>query len=256
METSTQQRASSMTNALRLLNLFTVDEPELTLSELAEKLDVGPSTVYRITHTLIHEGFITRDPMTKNFRLGSLLLSMGHAIITSYDICELSPPILEKLVQDTGETVHLSILKGNKTVYLQKFECSNYVHLLTHIGRKNPIHCTAAGQIMLAFQSETEIEKFITAGLPGYTSNTLTDPIKFKERLSCIRKKGFSLNMEEMLIGVSSIAAPVKSPLGEVEYSVSIAGPTSRINYNRVHALSKLVMDAADELSKRLKVTV
>ncbi|MCQ6274153.1 IclR family transcriptional regulator [Bacillus sp. V3B] len=249
-------RASSMTNALRLLNLFTMDEPELTLSELAEKLDVGPSTIYRLTNTLIHEGFLTRDQVSKNFRLGSLLLSMGHIMISSNDICEKSPLILEKLVEDTGETVHLSILEDNKTVYLQKFECSNYVHLLTHVGKKNPAHCTSTGQVMLAFQTEEQIKKVIKAGLPPLTSNTITDPIKFKERLTIIRKQGYSYNKDEFLNGVSAIAAPVKSPSGKVEFSMSIAGPTSRINSCSVPTLSKLVINAADKLTKKLRCSL
>ena len=247
------KRASSMTNALRLLNLFTMDEPELTLNDLAEKLDVGPSTVYRITNTLIHEGFLTKDPSSKNFRLGSLLLSMGHTIISSNSLCEKSPLILEKLVKDTGETAHLSILEDNKTIYLQKFECLNYVHLLTHVGKKNPVHCTSTGQIMLAFQTEEQVEKVIVAGLPRFTPNTITDPIKFKERLTLAQKQGYAYNKDEMLNGVSAIAAPVKSPSGKVEFSVSIAGPTSRISPCNVQTLSKLVINAADELTKRLR---
>ena len=90
---------------------------------------------------------------------------MGHYVITSYDICEISPPILEKLVQDTGETVHLSILEGDNTIYLQVFECSNYVNVMTHVGKKNPIHCTSTGQIILAYQPESMIETVITNGL-------------------------------------------------------------------------------------------
>ncbi len=155
MDITEKSSVSSMTNALKLLNLFTMDEPEWTLTDLAEALNVGVSTVYRLTNTLIHEGFIVRDPTTKSFRLASSILELGHYVITSYDTCEIAPPILEKLVQDTGETVHLSILEGNNTIYLQVFECSNYVNVHTHVGKKNPIHCTSTGQIILAYQSKT-----------------------------------------------------------------------------------------------------
>jgi DNA-binding IclR family transcriptional regulator len=247
---------SSMANALKLLNLFTMDEPEWTLSNLAEELNVGASTVYRLTQTLIHEGFITRNRITKNFRLGSSLLQMGHYIITSYDICKISPSILEKLVRDTGETVHLSILEGNKTSYLQVFECSNYVNVLTHVGKTNPAHCTSTGQIILAYQPEAAIEKVIAAGLPKVSPFTITDPEKFRERLATIKKQGVTFNKDEMNMGVSAIAAPVKTSSCNVEFAVSIAGPNTRIHAGTFNTLSKLVIKAAEELSLKLKTCV
>ncbi len=79
-----QQRASSMINSLRLLNLFTMDKPEWTLNDLTEELDIGLSAVYRITNTLIHEFFLIKDPFTTSLRLGSIILPIGHSIISSY----------------------------------------------------------------------------------------------------------------------------------------------------------------------------
>ena len=250
----TKQRASSMTNALRLLNLFTMDEPEWTLNDLADELDIGLSAVYRMTSSLVHEGFLVKDPVTKSLRLGSLILPIGHSNISSSHLCVISPPILEKLVEDSGETAHLSILDGMNTIYLQKFECSNYIHLFTHIGKKNPAHCTGNGQILLSYLPEAQLEERLKVDLPRFTANTITDPIKLKERLKMVRAQGFAFNNEEMMKGVSAIAAPVKDPSGHVQFTVNIAGPTSRINSHTVHSLSKLVMDAADQLSKAYKV--
>jgi len=258
MDSNEKSSVSSMVNALKLLNLFTMDEPEWILTDLADELDVGVSTVYRLTNTLMHEGFIVRDPVTKNFRLASSILEIGHYVITSFDICEISPPILEKLVQDTGETVHLSILEGNKSIYLQMFECSNYVNVRTHVGKKYPAHCSSTGQVILAYQSEADIDRVIAQGLPLYSpkSATITDPLQFKERLALIKKQGYSFNKDEMNVGVSAIAAPVTSPSGKVDYCVSIAGPNSRMNANNTPMLIKHVMKAADELSKKLKCGV
>lgn len=253
MAKNKKHTVSSMTNALHLLNLFSVDNAEWSLTDLAVELDVGPSTIYRITNTLIHEGFLVRDPLTKNFRLGSQILPLGHLIISSYEICDLSPPILEKLVQNTGETVHLSIVDANQTIYIQKFECPNYVSVSTHVGKHNPVHCTSTGQIILAYQSNERINEVISSGLTPFTPYTITDSNKFRERLTKIRKQGFTFNIDEMDLGVSAIAAPVKSPSGKVEFSVSIAGPNSRINHNSAPLISKYVLQAADELSKKLK---
>ena len=86
---------------------------------------------------------------------------MGHTIITKIDLCHNSIDILEKLAENTGETAHISVFKDYQALYLLKIDSSNPVHLLSHAGKKNPIHCTSTGQILLAYQAESIINKVI-----------------------------------------------------------------------------------------------
>ncbi len=190
--------SSSLGNALRLLNLFNMDEPEFRLSELAARMGVGPSTVHRLTMTLVHEGYLARDPKTKKFRLGSSILAVEKTIFSYYDICQISPPILEKLVQDTGEAAHLALLNNDHVVYLQKVESPNDSYLLSHEGKQNSIHATSTGQVLLAYQSPCEIEKALSMELKSYTSQTITNPSELKERLIKIRKQGYAYSKEEL----------------------------------------------------------
>lgn len=251
MEIDELKSSSSLANALRLLNFFNMDVPEYTLSELAEKLGVGHSTMYRLTMTLMHEGFLARDVETKKFRLGSSILAMEKTILSYYNICELSLPILKKLVRDTGEAAHLSIIKNRKVVYLQKVESPNYSHILSHEGKPNPIHATNTGQVILAYRSESEIEEVIGAGLSPYTSYTITNRERFLDLLARIRRQGYAYSKDELHIGFSSIAAPVLSPFGKAICAVSIAGPSTRITPHRLQVLSKAVKEAATELAEQ-----
>lgn len=243
---------SSLRNALRLLNLFSKDEPELNLSELAERLEIGLSTAFRLTNTLVEEGFIVRDPHTKLYRPAASILAMGNTIISKIDLCQISKPILEKLVEDTGETSHIAVIRDYQVLYLLKIDNSHPVHLLSHAGKSNPLHCTSTGQVLLAYQPESVINQVIDRGLKSYTRKTITDPIRLREILYKIRKQGFSVSMEELHDKGVSIAAPVKNINGEVIASISIAGPTSRINLKTIPKLTKLVQTAADRISKEL----
>lgn len=247
-----KKRISSMRNALRLLSLFTMDEPELNLSQLAGKLEVGLSTAYRLTNTLIYEGFIIKDPHTKCYRLATSILGMGTTIISQIDICHIAMPILEKLVSETGETAHLSILKGNQVVYLHKVESNHPVHLLSHTGKQNPFHCTSSGQVILAYQQESKIEKVLDMGLASYTTKTITSEKKMRKLLSTIRNQGFAISKEEMHEGVISIAAPITDIAGNVIASLSIAGPTSRISSLKIPILVKVVKKLAKDASEHL----
>ncbi|WP_227935275.1 IclR family transcriptional regulator [Alkalihalobacillus deserti] len=241
---------SSMRNALRLLNLFTIDEPELTLSEMAEKLQIAHSTAHRLTSTLTHAGYLVKEPILKTYRPASSILSMGNTFLSKYRLYQISEPTLEELTKNTGETAHISILKGNKVVYLYRVDSLHPVHLLSHAGKQNPIHCTSSGQVILAYQPEFIIEEVVKQGLPFYTTKTVTSPVTFTNLLSTIRKQGFAISQEEMHKGVSSIAAPIRNTQGKVMASVSIAGPTTRVNQLKIDQFVKLVKAAANKITE------
>lgn len=249
-----KESISSLRNALKLLNLFTHDEPELTLSEIAVKLNVGISTAHRLTSTLMENGLLKKDPLTKNFRLGSSILAMGNTILSQYELCQVSRDSLEQLVQTSGEAVHLSVLKGIHVVYLQKMDCKHHVYLQSHIGKQNPIYCTSSGQVILAYQSNDFIENVIDYGLVEYTPNTITSPERLKAVLADIRSQGFAYSREELHEGVSSIAAPIKNQWGDVIASVSIAGPSTRITPHKLPALVRLVKNAGEKISEQLLI--
>ncbi|MFC0557638.1 IclR family transcriptional regulator [Halalkalibacter alkalisediminis] len=240
-----------MRNALRLLNLFSIDEPELTLSEIAERLQIAQSTAHRLSSTLTHTGFLVKEPILKTYRPASSILSMGTTFLSKYELYQVSEPILEELTKKTGETAHVSVLKGNKVVYLYKIDSKHPVHLLSHAGKENPIHCTSSGQVILAFQSQKQINEVIKQGLPLYTTKTITSPPDFISRLESIQKQGFAISQEELHKGVTSIAAPIWNTEGNVIASVSIAGPTTRMTPLKVDRFVKLVKAAASSITKK-----
>lgn len=244
---------SSLRNALRLLNLFTIEEPELRLSDIASRLEIGESTAYRLTNTLQEGGMLVRDSHTKSFRLAATILAKGNVILSKIDLCHISRPILEKLANETGEASHIAVFKENQVMYLYQIDSLNHVHLLSHAGRLNPVHCTSTGQILLANQSNSIIQSIIEGGLKKYTPKTITEPNKLLQLLKKIQDQGYAVSTEELHEGVGSIAAPVKNKKGEVVASVSIAGPTSRMSPNTLPKLIKQVQKAANDITLTLK---
>jgi DNA-binding IclR family transcriptional regulator len=247
------RRFTSLENALRLLNCFSMDEPERGISELAERLGIANSTVHRLVTTLVSEGFLTKDRHTNLYRLGASVLSLGNIVTSRLNIINLARPLLEALVQQSKETAHIGVLKDYELVYLCKIDCSHPVRLLSHEGKRNPIHCTSSGQVLLAYQPPKVIEQFLQRDLEPYTSKTITNPDTFRSLLRQIQKQGFALSIEELHEGVASIAAPVRDPKGKVIASVTIAGPIQRINRHTIPDLIKLVVQTGNEISKRLE---
>lgn len=244
---------SSVKNALRMLKSFTMDEPERKIGDLAESLGLNKSTVSRTMATLASEGFVYKDPETKKYRLGYSILSLSGVVNSNMDVYRESMPIINKLVETTGETSHISIMDNLEVVYLQKVECNHPVRVLTHVGRRNPLYCTSSGKVFLAFSKDQELlDKVIENGLKQYTKKTITDPNKLKEHIKEIRLNGYAYSYEEYNEGVHSIAAPVYDYRGRVIAALSMVGPKQRIQYQRLNNLAKRVIHAADEISSRM----
>ncbi|MEH7095526.1 IclR family transcriptional regulator [Neobacillus vireti] len=244
---------SSLRNALRLLHLFSVEEPELQLEEIADRLEIGESTAYRLAHTLIMEGFIVRDPSAKSYRLAASVLALGNTLIKKENLYHLSIDSIEKLAMRTGETAHIGILKDFQLLYLLKIDSAHPVHLLSHAGKKNPLHCTSTGQVLLAHQESSTIDHVMEKGLISFTSKTITDSVKLKNLLDTIRAQGYAVSREELHEGVVSIAAPVRNSNSKPIAAVSIAGPITRINERTIPKLIKQVQQAAAEVTTKLQ---
>lgn len=244
---------SSLRNALRLLHLFSVEDPELQLEDIAYRLEIGQSTAYRLVHTLMMEGFIVRDPSAKSYRLAASVLALGNTLIKKENLYHLSIDSIEKLAVKTGETAHIGILKDYQLLYLLKIDSAHLVHLLSHAGKKNPLHCTSTGQVLLAHQEMRTIEHVMERGLISFTSKTITDSVKLTDLLDTIRILGYAVSKEELHEGVVSIAAPVRNRNSKPIAAVSIAGPISRINERTIPKLIKQVQQAAAEVTTKLQ---
>jgi IclR family transcriptional regulator, KDG regulon repressor len=254
MEVKNQEDShlSSVKNALRILKSFTMDEPEKKISDLAATLGLNKSTVSRTMTTLASEGFVFKDPESKKYRLGLSILSLSGIVNSNMDIYRESQPVLNKLVEHIGETAHISVLDNLDVIYLQKVECNHPVRFLTHIGKRNPPYCTSSGKVLLAFSSEEVINQVINKGLQKFTKNTITSPEKLREHLKTVRENGCASSIEEILEGVTSIAAPIFDYRGKVIAALSVVGPNQRILPQKIPGYEKKVISAAREISLRM----
>ncbi|UOF88881.1 IclR family transcriptional regulator [Fodinisporobacter ferrooxydans] len=243
---------SSVKNALRILRSFSMDKPELKVSDLAASLGLGKSTVSRLVGTLASEGFVTKDPETQKYRLGVSILGLYSILTSNLEINQESMPILQKLVEDIGETAHIATLVGLETVYLNKVECNHPVRILSHVGRRNPAYCTSSGKVMLAYQPDEVVEQVIENGLIQYTKNTITDPDTLRTALKTIREQGYAVSVEELLEGVVTIAAPIRDHTGKVNYAITMTGPIQRIRSHNISVYRGKIIKAAKEISERL----
>lgn len=238
-------RSSTLKNTLQLLKLFSAEQPEWGISQLARELGLAKSTVHRMLTTLVSTGFVIKNPETHRYHLSARLLHLGHTVISQHPVYHQAKPVLHKLVRQTGETAHLSILKGVEVIYLYKVECQHPVRLPSYVGLTNPAFCTASGQAILAYHPE-KVEQVLTQGLSAYTPHTPATREALMGKLAKVREKGVAISIEELEEGVYSIAAPIFDPnQNKVIAAISIAGPTQRLTAEKLPVLVSYVKQAA-----------
>jgi DNA-binding IclR family transcriptional regulator len=250
---SPRYRIQAIERAVSILNAFSMDDPELGVTELADRLGLHKSTVHRFMVNLDAAGLVERTARTGRYRLGLHVFELGALVMQQMNLWDEALPFLEGLVHDTGETGHLAVLDGGEAIYIERVEARRALRVPSAIGRGYPAHATNLGKVLLADLSRERVEAIIAErGLAAYTPQTITDPVELEADLELIRRRGYAVDNEEYDDGLRCIGAPVRDHSGHVVAALGIGGPVTRITPERVEELGGLVMTAARGLSRRL----
>jgi DNA-binding IclR family transcriptional regulator len=241
--------------ALELLKVFSTTEPELSLTELSNRLGLNPSTAYRLLTTLESHGFVEQNSQNGRYHLGVACLHLGSVFLSQASLRQQALPLLETLRNDCKETVHLTILDRMEVVYLEKLEGLLPIGFMSsRVGGRSPAYCTGVGKALLAYEAPAEVRSFFSEqGLKRYTENTIVDVEELLTDLAEVRNRGFAIDNEEHEIGVKCVAAPIRDHQGKVVGAISISGPVQRINERiaEMDLVSK-VINTSTEISARL----
>ena len=159
-------------------------------------------------------------------------------------------PVLQELAARTGETSYVSILRGNQVVYLDSVEPATTVRVVSRLGFHMPTHATAAGKVLVAFESEEDIRKRLDPEFQSYTQNTIRTAEDLLRNLSVVREKGYATDLEEFEEGLRCIASPIRDYTRKVIGALSVSGPANRVTDDRIETvLSVEVIRLAKELS-------
>jgi DNA-binding IclR family transcriptional regulator len=221
-------------------------------SEVARELGVHRSTALRLLGTLERNGLVERDARTAKYRLGARLQQLARLVTGEFDLRGQARPICEQLAATLGETVTLDVLDAEEILPIEQATGSSSVVNVSRLGRRTPIHCTASGKVILAFGPETLRHRVLSQPLEQRTAHTIVDPAVLKAQLASIREIGYGFTSEELEIGLSAIAGPVRSADGRVVAALEVSGPAHRLSPTEPVALVDLTCAAAADLSRRL----
>ncbi len=232
-----------------ILEAFTLQKPDPTLSDLIDITGLPRSTCQRLVQNLVNEGFLRRDE--QRYRIGLDLVRMAAPGTLGIDLVQLSRPVLQALRDETGETACLYVRHGHHRVVVGVAETRNIVLRLFVVGMTMPLHAGSAGKVFMAFDPKA-LDAARGAGLRRFTDQTTTDADELAAELDLIRHQGWAMTSGEREVGAASISAPVYGHDGELCAVLGIGAPTQRLNHESAARWSPQVVESAKEVSRRL----
>jgi len=229
------EEVKSVRRAVAILRCFSLNEPELGVTELSRRLDVHKSTVSRLLSTLEAEGLVDRNPETGRYRLGVGLIGLAGLVMLHADLRQAARPCLHQLAEQAQETVNLAVRDQDSAI--------NVEHVVPHgrrvlnigwVGRSTPLHASSTGKVLLAYLPEEELAALLREPLVPFTEHTITDAQALRGELAIVRQRGYATGLEELEIGLNAIAVPVRDHSGQVIATVSVAGPSYRFSRERI----------------------
>jgi IclR family transcriptional regulator, KDG regulon repressor len=241
---------ASVRKACQIISCFSSDEPVLANAEIAEMLEMSPSTTHHLLNTLCKEGVLMKDPKRK-YRLGWKVLEWNNNVMFQQDIYDKAIPLVRELTQRFEGTAHIAMFDKGEVVFVLKMssQVSSPVH--TYIGSRKPAYATSVGKILLAFNS-TYLKETISRGLAKQAPNTITDIEKLKEELAQVRTMGYSISNNENSTSTFGIAAPILSYSGKTIAAVNLVGPISYMQSCNRATMIQSVLKTAQSISQEL----
>lgn len=239
-------------NAMDVLELFAENRKEIGVTEAAALLGRPKSTLSRWMAAMEVTGLLDRDGVSGRYRLGMRLAALGQLARQSTSLQRLARPVLESLAARTGETANLVVLSGTWAVNVELVESPRPIKHVGWVGRRMPVHATAAGKALAAWMPAEELERHLPERLERMTAETITDRVTFVEELRRVRQQGYATAWGEFEDDLVGVGAPVRDHTGEVAGALTLSAPMARVPAERVVELGAALLSAASELSEAL----
>lgn len=231
-EAGYQTRA--LARGLTLLGLFSAQRPELALAELAELAELDKATALRLLRSLEQHRFLARDDETGRYRLGLKIFELSAAYHGSQWLIQAATSALDTLAQRCQQTAELGVLDGGDIVALSVAYPARPLRRLVTPGERFRATCTSIGKMLLSDLSQDQLAAFLRAYPPQRaTPQTIMELGRLRAEIATAADRGYAVDEEETLPGVSCVAAPVRDVAGRIVAAIAVSGPSAEFQGER-----------------------
>lgn len=246
----------SLLRSMELLEVLKEKNRSFTIAELADTMNLPPSTIHRILQTFCEKKYVIRDDRSHTYRLGPALIPLGKAASRGIRLQDAAKPILAELSEKTKEDVYLIIPVGNKGLVIEKVDGPSHLKVVEEFGYEMYLHCGAIRKVLLAYQSPNFIDEYFKNIIMQDRAFPHVRPADLRAELDKIRYEGYAISRGDYVSDAIGIGAPVYNAEGELACSIGIIAPEIRIeNDEHLKVQLDLVKHYAAELSSDLGYT-
>ncbi len=241
---------TSLARGLVVIQAFTQQSPQMTISQLSIKTGLSRAAVRRCLYTLTKLGFAGAEDGSR-YSLRPRMLTLSHTYTTSNTLSSAAQPILERMSAALRESFSVATLDGEDIVYIARTQVNRVMAVDLHIGSRLPAYCTSMGRVLLAYLPAEQLEQYLAkVVLTPHTTRTITSVEKLRLALRNVRRNGYALVDQEYEVGLRSLAVPVYAASGRVVATVNLSGNAPRLSVLEMQSryLTPL-RNAASELS-------
>lgn len=243
----------AVSRAIAILDQFTLDTPELGLTELSNRIGLSKSTTHRLLATLEKAEMIECDRTTGHYRLGLKMFRLGSVVARSMELVKQADPLLRALAEETAESTFLVVGEGTQALCLRRFDGNHQVRVLVlEPGRHSPFNCGAAQRVLLAHLPDKQWEEVVAGHVVRLTQYSLVTREELERDRREIRERGYAVSWEDVALHACALGAPVRDATGRVIAAVSISGIVQRFSAERLPTLIRKIMELGETLSRRL----
>ena len=210
----------SVDRAIRVLTALQ-GARRMSLSELATRLDLAPSTTHGIVRTLVEHGMVVQERGSSRYQLGPAVLRLGNVYLDTLELRSKTIPWAEDLARRSGMAVRTGVLLVDEVVIIHHEPRPDGSRQMPEVGIVIPVHVSALGKAMLAFLPD-EAQRVLSGPLRSMTGETLTSPADLQAQLEQVRLTGIAVEQDEAVIGESAVASPVFDSWGTAVGAIGV----------------------------------
>ncbi len=223
----------SLDRGLSVIRAFDLDNPQLTLSEVARRTDLTRAAARRFLLTLERLGYVRGDG--KQFSLRPRVLELGYAYLSSLGLPEVAMPHLERLVAEVQLSSSVSVLDDQDIIYVARVMTKRIMSVNINVGTRLPAVSSSMGRVLLAGLPDDELDAALErAELTAYTPNTVTDRAELREIIRGVRETGWAFIDQELELGLRSLAVRIRDARGRTVAAMNLSTPTGAFSAQEV----------------------
>jgi IclR family acetate operon transcriptional repressor len=242
--------SGTVNKAIDILDAFLQGTSSMTLTEVSNITGYNPATTYRLLATLVGRGLLRQEKKKGKYALAPKTAAYGFVMRTNLNYLDTLYYHLSRLCREQKVDANATLLSDNTALVIDEFGVANDFRITALVGKRLPLHATAAGKVHLAFMSPEERRAFFEIGpLQRLTPRTLTSFEQLEKELEVIRREGIAFDQEEHITGTWAVASPLYAGKDSLLATASVVVPVSRVDAYRSQQLASALRNCAAEIS-------